>query len=386
MRFYYRILLAFFSFFVTCASYAACTTAGPFTNNCFLYESQAMAACQAILPSYNAPSSACSINTSASYVMFYWNGSQINFSFATAGSPPDCNNLPNIGGSIVAPAGGGVPEAAVGGCCYVPANAVGGSNASGQQLIIGTWEPTGETCDGTHPGLVTDSTTQPNASETTNADGSKTYCTTGTSNNVCITSNSSPSSAPASSSTSPNNATNYSSTTSHPASSSSTTTTATTTTTGASTPASGSSSGSASGGLPSTYTSTGQSTQQSVTDTPASSSSTSGKCTEAVCDVGQADGQVGALYVSSGDSVAAEFASYSAQVASTPIASVVPQFFAFTPSGTCPTWSIPGNQYWGSSGFSFAFFCQSAFLSLLQAAGFIVLATAAFRAFTIALY
>ena len=105
-----------------------------------------------------------------------------------------------------------------------------------------------------------------------------------------------------------------------------------------------------------------------------------------MCDVGQADGQVGSLYTTSGDSVSAEFASYSAQVATTPIASAVPKFFSFTPSGTCPTWTIPGNKYWGQAGFSFAFLCQPDFLALLQAAGLIVLAVAAFSAFRIALY
>lgn len=297
--------------------------------------------------------------------------------------PPACQNLPDITGSIVAPSGDGLPEASYNGCCYIPSSAAGGANDQGQQLIMGDWSPTGQACDGTHPGLISGSDGQPNTSSTNNGDGSNTQCTTGTKNPVCITNSSSSGQPPASSSSAPNGSTDYSSTTNNPASSSSTTSssTSTTTTTGST---SGPASGSSSGGATTTGTTT--TTGHSTTDNPASSSSTSGKCTEGVCDVGKADGVVGSLYTSSGDSISAEFASYRAQIANTPLASAVPQFLAFTPSGSCPTWTIPGNQYWGAAGFSFAFLCQPSFLALLQAAGMIVLAVAAFSAFRIAIY
>lgn len=305
------------------------------------------------------------------------------------GSPP-CQNLSSVSGSIVSPSGGGLPVAASGGCCYIPMNAMGSTNAAGQQLTVGTWEPTGQTCDGTHPGLTTSpsnapahsSTTSSPYSETSNPDGSKTYCDT--QNNKCLTVQN-PSGPPASSSSSANNATNWNSKTNNPATASSTTTT---TTTNSTTTASGSgpASGSSSGGAPGTWTTTGQQTSKSVTDQPASSSSTSGKCTSAVCDVGQADGQVGQMYTASGDSVQAEFASFRAQVASTPFAAAVPAFFTFNPSGVCPTWHIPGNAYWGQAGFDFTFFCNPAILAILSAAGWIVLAVGAFSAFRIALY
>jgi len=164
--------------------------------------------------------------------------------------PPPCQNLSNIVGSIVVPAGSGLPEASSGGCCYIPMTASGGSNAAGQQLVIGEWEPTGQQCDGTHPGLVTGASQDSSVAETTNADGSKTFCDT--QNKKCVTVQAG-SGAPASSSSSANNETDVSSITHNPASSSSTTTTATTTTTGIA--PSGSSS---TGGVPGTWSSTGQ--------------------------------------------------------------------------------------------------------------------------------
>lgn len=310
---------------------------------------------------------------------------------SSAAPPPNtCNKNSNITGSIVAPAGSGLPLASYGGCCYAPINAMSNSNAAGQQLVIGDWEPTGDQCDGSHPGLSTSSSNNPASSstaaspysETSNPDGSKTYCDT--QNDKCLTVQN-PSGPPASSSSSANNSTNWNSTTNNPATASSTTTT---TTTNSTTTASGSgpASGSSSGGAPGTWTTTGQQTSKSVTDQPASSSSTSGKCTFAVCDVGQADGQVGQMYTGSGDSVQAEFASFRAQVASTPFAAAVPAFFTFNPSGACPTWHIPGNAYWGQAGFDFTFFCNPAILAILSAAGWIVLAVGAFSAFRIALY
>lgn len=114
---------------------------------------------------------------------------------------------------------------------------------------------------------------------------------------------------------------------------------------------------------------------------------TSAGCTAGdACNAGQASGVVGTLYQASGDSIGQEYSSFKAQVSSSPLISAASGFFAFTPSGSCPTWHIPGNKYWGEAGFDFTFFCDPAILAILQAAGLIVLAVGAFSAFRIALY
>lgn len=110
------------------------------------------------------------------------------------------------------------------------------------------------------------------------------------------------------------------------------------------------------------------------------------KCTEDWCNVGNADGDTGALYKASSDTPASVYAQFKSQVASSPIASAVSGFFAVNVSGACPSWHIPGNAYWGAAGFDFAFFCQPAFLDILTLAGYIVLATAACCATRIAIY
>lgn len=216
----------------------------------------------------------------------------------------------------------------------------------------------------------TSSATAAPASQTTNPNGSTTYCETNTS--ICVTSNA-PAPAPAAT---PNATT--SSTTNNPAS---TSTTATTSTTTGTTTTTGDGSGSGSSG---TGTSSSTTSTTGSTTVPASASSTS--CTTGVCDVGNADGSIGALYNPSGDTPGSVYSSFVAQVSSTPIISASTGFFTLNVSGTCPTFTIPGNKYWGQAGFTFSFFCTSAMLALFQLAGFLVLAVAAYAAFKIALY
>jgi hypothetical protein len=72
-------------------------------------------------------------------------------------------------------------------------------------------------------------------------------------------------------------------------------------------------------------------------------------------------------------------------VQNSPISTATTGFLTVNASGGCPDWTIPANMYW-TSGFSFSFFCQSAFLQLLQNAGYLVLAVAAYAAFKIAIY
>ncbi len=210
----------------------------------------------------------------------------------------------------------------------------------------------------------------PKPSETTNADGSKTFCDP--ISGKCVTTKG-PTTSPASSSSSGNHSTDSSSVTDTPASSSSSTTTTTTTGTGGD-------SGSGTGSGSST------SVSNTKTDTLASASSTASKCTTGVCDVGEADGDPGQLYQSSTDTVGSVYATFEQQMSNAPIISAVSGFFSITPSGQCPTWHIPGNQYWGAAGFDFTFFCDSAVLAIMTLAGYVVLAMAAFCATRIAIY
>jgi hypothetical protein len=106
-----------------------------------------------------------------------------------------------------------------------------------------------------------------------------------------------------------------------------------------------------------------------------------------VCDVGNADGDTGGLYTASTDTPSSVYSTFQAQVAGSPIVSAATGFFTVSLTGTsCPTWHVPGNEYWGASGFDFALFCDLSFLAILVAAGYIVLGVAAFCAFRIAIY
>lgn len=232
----------------------------------------------------------------------------------------------------------------------------------------GDYVLTGAMCSGT--GSSKSGLSAP-PSETVNADGSKTLCDP--ISGKCVTTKAAATS-PASSSSTGNHSTDSSSVTNNPASSSSTTTTTTTTGTN---------------GSGDTGTSGGSSTSvsSSKTDTPASSSSTASKCTTGVCDVGNADGDPGGLYNAGTDTPGSVYSSFIAQVSNSPIVAATTGFFTVSLSGTsCPTWTLPGNQYWGPSGLTFTSFCDPNFLSMLTMAGYIVLGVAAFCAFRIAIY
>lgn len=182
--------------------------------------------------------------------------------------------------------------------------------------------------------------------------------------------------APPSSSTGPNDTTTTTGHTTTPGGSTTTITNTTTTTTG--------------GGTGGDGTGTGPATSSSstaVTQHPASASTSSSKCTGGACDVGNADGVMGAMYRPSTDTPAGIYNGFSAQVAQSPLITAASGFFTMNASGgTCPVWHIPGNKYWGPSGFDFTFFCSAAMLQLLALAGYLVLAVGAFNAFRIALY
>lgn len=235
--------------------------------------------------------------------------------------------------------------------------------------LSGSYVLNGNMCLGTGTGNPK-SLTKP--SQTKNADGSTTFCDP--LSGKCVTSGGTNTSAPPPSS-SPNHTTDTASTTNNPATSSSTTTTSTSTTTGDGT-----------GGTGGTGNSTTTTTGHSTTSAPASSSSTASKCTDGVCDVGNADGDTGLLYQAGTDTPGSVYGNFQSQVSSAPIVSAVTGFFTVTTSGSCPTWHIPGNKYWGAAGFDFTFFCDSAVLAIMALAGYVVLAMAAFSAVRIAIY
>lgn len=228
--------------------------------------------------------------------------------------------------------------------------------------LSGTYDLTGSVCAASGTSKNSSPITKP--SEVTNPDGSKTFCDP--ISGKCVTSKDGSNAPPAPSSSSGNNSTDSNSNTN-------------------TTPAGSSSSGGSGDGSSGPGTGTG-STGSGSTGGPASSSSTSTKCTTGVCDVGEADGTVGQLYTASGDTPGSVFSQFKSDVSNAPIMTAATGFFTVDAAGSCPTWHIPGNKYWGAAGFDFNFFCQPAILEILTWAGFIVLAVGAFCAFRIAIY
>jgi hypothetical protein len=235
---------------------------------------------------------------------------------------------------------------------------------------------TGNTCSGsnTDPGLP--GTAPP---ETTNADGSHTWCDQ--ISGKCVTAMPAPPAPPPPPSDDPNNQTNtHTDTTEGPSTSTSDTSShSDSTTTG---DGSGTGTGSGSG----SSTGTTDTTSHTSTSEPAHASSSDSKCTEGACDVGNADGDVGDLYKPGTDSPGSVYADFKASVSASPLMASTTGFFTVNASGSCPSWHIPGNKYWGEAGFDFTFFCSAAMMALLQLAGYIVLSYGAFRAFSIAIY
>ena len=112
------------------------------------------------------------------------------------------------------------------------------------------------------------------------------------------------------------------------------------------------------------------SSSTAVTQHPASSSSTTSECRGGACDVGNADGIMGAMYRPSSVTPASVYQGFAAQVGQSPMITAVSGFFAVDGvSGTCPTWHIPGNQFWGEAGFDFSSLCQPGILARLALAG-----------------
>lgn len=326
---------------------------------------QAQASCQtAQANSYNPALFQCVLDAQNSLWKLIGPGGGSYGTFGFCGAPPPSCTA----GQAVAPGTqvqrfDSIGETCSGGCSMA-LNA--GTMSGGQWSGGGGYVLTGAACAGSGPG-GSKSLTKP--SETHNADGTTTDCDP--ISGKCVTFGTTAQTVPASSSSSANHSTDSTSTTSNPATTSTTSSTSTTT-------------GDGTGG-------TGNGTTTTVTNgsttTPASSSSTQSKCDTGVCDVGNADGDTGALYTAGTDSPSSVYSNFQAQVASSPIVSAATGFFSVSLSGTsCPTWHLAGNEYWGASGLDLTLFCDPSFLAILVMAGYIVLGVAAFCAFRIAIY
>lgn len=279
----------------------------------------------------------------------------------TGAGPPTCTQgyMPAAGSTYQYASSDG--SASYNGCCL--SLLLGGPN-SGMEVETGVLCAGGGTSAPAKP-----------ASETSNPDGSKTYCDQNS--GKCVTYNPNGSN-PASSSSSANNSTDSTSQTNTSGSTSTTNSTSNTSGT-----TSGSDSGTGTGGTGSGSYS-GTTTTTGTTDNPATSSSTSTKCDTGVCDVGNADGNIGNLYTPSTDTPASVYAAFKQSVSSSAIVSSVTGFFSLSASGSCPVYTMAASKYVPAQ--TFDYFCQPGVLSYLQLAGLVVLAVGAFCAFRIALY
>lgn len=118
---------------------------------------------------------------------------------------------------------------------------------------------------------------------------------------------------------------------------------------------------------------------------PASSSS-SGCTAGDACNAGQASGDIGTLYKPGSNTVGSAFSDFKSNVSGSAFIGSATAFFTVNATGSCPAWHIPGNKFWGASGFDFSFFCDPGMALIFAAVGWIVLAVGAFCAFRIALY
>lgn len=307
----------------------------------------------------------------------------------TGDVPPTCP-----AGQIVPPGTPYEQSSSTGEACTSGANRcemtlVLGGSSSGSQMLTGA-ACAASTGDFTpHAGLA------PPVPPDPTPDGGRTFCDA--ISGICVTAapgDGGPPTAPAA----PDGSTDNSSTNTAGTTTTGATTTTTTTTGGSTTNTTNNFSGTTDGGGTGTgsgsFSGSGSSSaatassSTSTASTPAVASSSSSKCTGGACDVGNADGQMGGMYQSSAETPSTVFSSFAAQVQTSPLIGAATGFFstAGISGGTCPTWQIPGNKYWGASGFSFDFFCSPGMLALLALAGYLVLAVGAFSAFRIALY
>ena len=108
------------------------------------------------------------------------------------------------------------------------------------------------------------------------------------------------------------------------------------------------------------------------------------------CSAGKAStGDLSKLYTASTDTVGSVMGKYQDQFKSSPFVTAANNFLTVNPTGTCPQLSIPAADFMGTNiwaGLNPNLLCEGTLLNVMDLAGYVVLALAAFQAFRIALY
>lgn len=102
-----------------------------------------------------------------------------------------------------------------------------------------------------------------------------------------------------------------------------------------------------------------------------------------------AQGDLSDVYKPAGDSVGSVMGKYRAQLESSPLINAANGFFTVNVSGSCPTLTIPPAVFMGHNiweGLDGNILCEGPLLSIMEMAGYVVLALASFQAFRIAFY
>ena len=100
-------------------------------------------------------------------------------------------------------------------------------------------------------------------------------------------------------------------------------------------------------------------------------------------DAGTPGSVGGDLYEGSGDTVGSVFSGYIDRVSDAPIMAAAGDFFSVpNGGGSCPTWTTSESEWLPA--LTFDFFCDPALDAMLEVAGLLILAVAAYCAFNIA--
>ena len=97
---------------------------------------------------------------------------------------------------------------------------------------------------------------------------------------------------------------------------------------------------------------------------------------------GDAGEGVGTFYERTDKTVGSLLTDFYGQVSNTPFVDAITQFMQADGGGSCPTFTLPGNDFWDAQ--IFDAHCSGTFLAMLQAMGWVVLAMAAYIAIKIA--
>lgn len=88
------------------------------------------------------------------------------------------------------------------------------------------------------------------------------------------------------------------------------------------------------------------------------------------------------LYKKSGKTVESVLTKFNTQVRATPIVGGIKDFMTVPSGGSCPVFSLGASKWWNAM--TINFHCGGDFLAFLRAAGWVILAIAAYAALRIA--